>query len=120
MSWLLHQLRLRFQQSSALTRAGVRNAADAAYRRERIAEQVARTENRGKTDIRELVSFLDQWIILEAESDGETTYIPKPTWDLESLLTRDGYPTYDLALDAVIAAGGEMRKTRRRAGALHA
>ena len=108
--------RTRRPAFAELAAAGVRTESDAEYRRARIDGYIAQMADRSKKKVAELEEFLDAWLILEVEADGQRRYLPAPGWDLEeALLTRDSYETEDEAIAQVAALGGVLRPHRGRA-----
>ena len=57
-----------------LAAAGVRTESDAEYRRARIDGYVEQMADRSKAKVAELEKFLDAWLILEVEVDGQKRY----------------------------------------------
>lgn len=75
---------------------GVRNESDAEYRLRQLA-------------------VLDTWIIerWQDNTSGEPSFVPRPLWDEEAALTRNGFDTEEQARDYVVSVGGTLHSSMR-------
>lgn len=110
---LIARLRQRFAKPASMAASGVRTESDAAYRRQRMDFFARQMADRSPAKVRELEEFLDQWMVLPVTTDQGDEWLAFPGWDDEPLLTRNTYPTYDEAVTAVAAVGGDLRVCRR-------
>lgn len=87
--------------------AGVRDPSDSAHRAKRIVEHLAQTNVGSRARVKEIVEFLDLWLILETDAG----WVPFPGWEGEPR-ARQTYSTQDAAKAAVASVGGTLRPGR--------